>query len=118
MKNVFKIIKKKLIIKKEKGLSERSEQFERVASFEIIPGQLLCGCQVKSLLQELFSEDPSCFVRLGFEAEGFDAESEDQGRDHQDEGSDELREIPLWSFCHALGLKHVVSLCRVLSRFP
>jgi len=118
VKNVFKIIKKKLIKKKEKGLPERSEELERVASFEIIPGQLLCGCQVKSLLQEFFSEDPSCFMCLGFEAEGFDAESEDQGRDHQDEGTDELREIPLRFFCHALVLIHMVSLYRVLSRFP
>jgi hypothetical protein len=51
------IVGKKIILKNRKreiGLPEHSEEFERVASFETKGRKLLRGCFIKSLMQYLY----------------------------------------------------------------
>ena len=86
--------------KKKGGLSECSEEFEGVASFEVGVGEALDGTGVESLVGEFSAEDPRCFVRLVFKPEGLDAEAVEHAREHEGKGSDESWQIPFCVVVH------------------
>jgi hypothetical protein len=88
-----------LLEKKEKddpGLSKYSEQFERVAGFQVRLGDPLDHGVVKSLSGKFFSVDACCFVRLVFQTEGLDAEADAEFWEEQEQGPDDFWQIP---FC-------------------
>lgn len=84
----------------KKGLSECSEEFERVAAFQVWVGEPLGYGAIQSLSGEFSAEYPCCSVRLVFEPEGLDSEPEDEAGEHEGEGSDEFGQIPFYVSGH------------------
>ena len=82
--------------KRNPGLSECSEQFERVAGFQVGLGESLNHGVIESLSGELSSVNACCFIRLVFQTERLDAEADAEFWEEQEQGSDDFWQIP---FC-------------------